>query len=188
MTGFRRVLFRSHACSSRMASWIAFPCPRTSRLTSNEPLHPSKSLTDRTLTYTTGGRYGSGGTGVVAKGGSDPAQEVEFRNLTGSIMRSPAFSFSNLRSLRMFNNNLPARASERGPLLKDGSKVIVESSGRLLWEVVVGNGGKSLRRMEGSLLWRTCRVPLLVFQTRVGEDWGVRVLMEERAMNRSPKL
>ena len=78
--------------------------------------------------------------------------------------------------------------SELGPLLKDGSKVIVESSGRLLWEVVVENGGKLLRRMEGSLLWRTCRVPLLVFQTRVGGDWGVRVLMEERATSRSLKL
>ena len=63
----------------------------------------------------------------------------------------------------------------------------MESSGRLLWEVVVENGGKSLRRMEGSLLWRTCGVPLLVFQTRVGGDWGVRVLKEERAKNWSPK-
>ena len=103
-------------------------------------------------------------------------------------MRSPAFSFSNLRSLRIFNNNLIARASELGPLLKEVSKVIVESSGRLLWEVVVENGGKMLRRMEGSLLWRTSRVPLLRLQTRVGGDWGVRVLMEERATNRSPKL
>ena len=95
---------------------------------------------------------------------------IQHRNSTGSIMRSPVFSFSILRSLRIFNNNLIARASEFGPLLKEGSKVIVESSGRLLWEVVVENGGKMLRRMEGSLLWGTCRVPLLRFPTWVGGE------------------
>ena len=51
-------------------------------------------------------------------------------------------------------------------MLKDGSKVVVESSGRLLWEVVVENLQSTLVEVPNS------------------GGWGVG---EERALNRSPK-
>ena len=110
---------------------------------------------------------------------------IQHRNSTGSIMRSPVFSFSILRSLRIFNNNLIARASEFGPLLKEGSKVIVESSGRL----VGGSCGQRRKIVEengGIIVVENLQSTLVEVPNSGG--WGVRVLMEERATNRSPKL
>ena len=53
-------------------------------------------------------------------------------------------------------------------------------------EVIVENGGKSLRRMEESVVVENLQSTLVEVPNSGG--WGVRVLMEERATNRRPKL
>ena len=49
----------------------------------------------------------------------------------------------------------------------------------------MGDGGKSLRRMDESVVVENLRSTLVEVPNSGG--WGVRVLREERAMNRSPK-
>ena len=53
-------------------------------------------------------------------------------------------------------------------------------------EVVAENGRKSLWRMEESVVGENLQRALVEVPNPGG--WGVRVLMEERATNRSPKL
>ena len=53
-----------------------------------------------------------------------------------------------LQSLQIFNNKLLARASEVGPLLKEGRKDIVESSARSLWRMAGGSCGEWRKIVE----------------------------------------